>query len=282
MFRRADEVWLEEGSGSLPSHVLGFQWEEFEPVLTLLDRASGEVVEGPVRSADIDVSEVKCCVGRFDGDAHVPCPALAPVDKFYQCEECAGESFIPVQQCIFEPRCDGEECDSDFCRREHVLYLAFHGCRPKVGLSSTRRVERRLIEQGADAFALLGTYPTRRRARTAEKEISSRLRVPQSHRQDALLRQLTSPVDRAAIEELYGSLRERAASGFSLEPGAIHWLSGYPVELPLPQVPRLVDLPGMHRGELLGLKGRWMFSRSAEGIEALDMSGLPSRFVRLR
>ncbi len=282
MFRRADEVWLEEGSGSLPSHVLGFWWDGFEPRLTLLDRATGEITDVPVTSANMDVSARKVCVGRFEGDEHIPCPTEAVVDKFDLCDECAGESFIPVQQCIFEPRCDGEECDSDFCRREHVLYLAFHGRRPKVGMSSTRRVEKRLVEQGADAFALLGSYPTRRSARAAEKEISSSMRLPQFHRQSALLKQLTSPVDRGAVEGLYETLRESASSRFSIEVGPLKWLSEYPVRLPLPEVPCLVALPGMHRGELLGLKGRWMFSRSATGIEALDMSDLPSRFVRLR
>ena len=282
MFERADEVWLRETSRSLPSHVLGFEWNGFDPTLTLLDRTSGDVTERGIDSANLDVSEVKACVGYFEGDRHVPCAREASVAKFHQCAECAGESFIPHQECVFEPRCDGEECDSDFCRREHVLYIAFHGSKVKVGMSSSRRVERRLIEQGADGFAILGAYPTRRRARTAEKEISSRLRIPQFHRQDALLRQLTAPVDTAAIEERYEDLRNATASHFDLEVEPLRWLPGYPIELPLPQTPLLVGLPGMHRGELLGLKGRWMFFRTSGGIRALDMSDLTSRFANLR
>ena len=30
------------------------------------------------------------------------------------------------EESILEPQCDGAKCDSDLCRRKHVLYVTFH------------------------------------------------------------------------------------------------------------------------------------------------------------
>ena len=282
MFTRADELWLDDVEGRLPYHVLGYGWDGFSPQLDCLDTRTGRLVPDMVlEPVDLVVGRVRKCVGRFEGDVHIGCPDDATVTRFVQCASCAGESFIPHQECIFEPKCDGELCDVEFCRRQHVLYLAFYGGHAKIGMSSTRRVERRLIEQGADAYAIIGTYPTRRRAREAEKEISAKLRIPQSYRQVQLLKDLTRPVDAEAIEEQMARLGASLADRFGLEPERVSWLDSYPIDLPLETPPKLVETHGIHRGERIGIKGRWLVFES-NGLKALDLSDLPSRFVGAR
>ena len=277
MFERADVLWLSLVEDTLPYHALDFEWQGFEPSLTCVD-GRGDIAEVDLHRADYVISRRRVCIGRFEGDRYLKCPGAVAVARFAQCAECAEETFIPHQECIFEPKCDGELCDVDFCKREHVLYLAFYDTKAKVGMSSSRRLERRLIEQGADAFAVIGTYPTRRAARTAEKEISSALRVPQAFRQEALLKSLAFEVHVDAIEDRYSSLSGSLESRFGLKPERIHWLDEYPIELPLGSVPHLVDTPGRHRGEAVGLKGRWLIYRSSR-LNALNLSDVPSRFV---
>ena len=278
MFETADRLWLREIEPRLPYHAVEFGWAGFEPQLTCVVRGGIEVADIDIGSFDLTVSESRECVGYFDGDSYVPCPNHASVSRFSQCEACSGESFLPFQECVFEPKCDGEICDMEFCRREHVLYLAFYGTKAKIGMSSTRRIERRLVEQGADAYSIIGAFPTRRAARQAEKEMSSALKVPQAYRQDVVLRGFSETVDEARIEAQHGALASRIEDRFELSVEEVRWLDGYPIELPLSSSPRLRPTAGRHRGRLLGFKGKWAIFE-AGGICALNLSDVPSRFV---
>jgi hypothetical protein len=278
MIMRADRLWLEEVESRLPLHALEYYWDEFEPVLLCYDTARGKETSLGLESADFVVGSRKRCVGRFEDDRYVPCPFRAEVTKFSQCDKCAAEVFIEDQECIFDPKCEGEKCDNEFCKRPHVLYLAFYDTLPKVGMSSTRRVERRLVEQGADAFAIIGTFPNRYRAREAEKSLSAELELPQWYRQQTILANFSRPLDIAGMEAKYSQLKAAISSrgGYAVE--SLRMLSGYPLELPLPGVPNLQETPGMHMGRLLGVKGKWLLYES-RGLKALNMSDLVGRFM---
>jgi len=279
MFVRADQVLVEENEGSFPLHALEFSWEGFEPSLTCYDSRDGEVSEFDLEKVDFSVSRRRTCVGYFDdAGAYVPCPAAAPVERYNQCQGCSKEVFLPYQDCVFEPKCDGEICDIDFCRREHVLYIAFYDTRMKVGMSSSRRVEKRLIEQGADAFAVIGKFPTRKRAREAEKTISSRLGIPQFVRHGIALRNMARKVDSAGIEGRFLGLRITLRDMLRLEPEPLQWLTDYPIELPLKEVPRLQESWGRHRGRYIGIKGS-MLVYDADGLRALNLADLPARYL---
>ncbi len=262
-----------------PLHMLDFYWERFEPHMLCRDLRNDGIAEFDPRDVRFEVSRNKVCVGYFNDDGrHVPCPGRTPVSRFDQCPDCSSESFMPYQECIFEPRCDGETCDLEFCRREHVLYVAFFDTKMKIGMSSTRRVDRRLVEQGADAFSVIGAFPSRRKAREAEKGISTRLRLPQFHRQEELLKSLSKPVNVGGIESRHRALVLTLGEMYGLRPEPLKFLDGYPIELPLKQAPRLLYPWGRHSGAPIGIKGRWLIYESA-GMKALDLSDLPARFV---
>jgi len=282
MFARADQLLIEQLQDKFTLHAIDFHWEGFSPHLVCHDSAGSQVSEFDLKEVRFSVSKKKTCVGMFDDDGeYVPCPKNSPVSRFSQCPICAGESWIPHQECIFEPKCDGELCDLEFCRREHVLYVAFYDTRMKIGMSSTRRIEQRLIEQGADAFSIIGKWGTRKKAREAEKEFSERLRIPQSHRQELLLKSLSRPVDARGIEERFEALKSTLRERYHLDPEELHWLDRYPVELPLRDSPRLVDLWGSHRGDFVGIKGRWLIFES-DGLKALNLADVPARFLARR
>lgn len=278
MFETADRLWLRHVESSLRYHAVGFQWEGFEPSLTCVARGGDEVFDIDLGQVDFVIGDARECVGCFDGDSYTSCPNKTPVTRFAQCADCASESFIPFQECVFEPKCDGEICDMDFCRREHVLYLAFYDTKAKIGMSSTRRVERRLVEQGADAFAIIGAFPTRRQAREAEKQISSRLRIPQALRQEAVLSGFSRVVDAAGIEARFLDLASSIEAQFSLGVEGLRWMDAYPIDLPLDRPPHLIYTAGRHRGKLLGVKGKWLVYDSGS-INALNLSDVPSRHV---
>jgi hypothetical protein len=279
MFQRADQILVERNEDSYPLHALDFSWEGFEPSLSCYDSRDGEVSEFDLSDLDFSVSRKRVCIGYFDdGGRYVHCPKNAAVDKFSQCPECSKEVFLPVQECVFNPECEGERCGIEFCKREHVLYVAFYDTRMKIGMSSSRRVEKRLIEQGADAYALLGKAPNRKRARDLEKSISARLGIPQAVKLDIQLRNFVRKVDEQGIQGRYDGLKITMSEMFHLDPEPLRWIKGYPIELPLPSEPRLQDPCGRHKGRLVGIKGRWAIYES-KGLNALNLSYLPSRFL---
>lgn len=259
-------------------HALEFEWTDFEPSLTCWVHESGEVEDIGLDEVDFVISDDRACVGYFADGSYHRCPGGASVERFVQCPDCAGESFIPFQECVFEPRCHGEICGMEFCSREHILYLAFYGANTKIGMSSTRRIERRLIEQGADAYALVGAFPTRRSAREEEKRLSCQLSIPQALRQEKVLRGFVRGVDTGVIEEAHRGTASIIESRFGHRVGELHWLDGYPIELPLATAPRLMGTAGVHRGRLVGIKGKWLVYES-DGVRALNLSDIPSRFL---
>jgi hypothetical protein len=279
MFQRADQIMVEMNEDHFPLHALDFSWEGFEPTLTCYDVRDKEVSEFDLSDLDFSVSKKRACIGYFDDDGkYVACPRNAVVQKFAQCPECSKEVFLPVQECVFNPECEGDRCNIDFCKREHVLYVAFYDTRMKLGMSSTRRVERRLIEQGSDAFAILGKAPNRKRARELEKEVSERLGIPQAIKLDIQLRNFVRKLDEQGIQGRYEGLKITMAEMFHMDPEPLQWIKSYPIELPLPTVPKLQDSIGKHKGRLVGIKGRWAIYES-DGLKALNLSYLPSRFL---
>jgi len=279
MFVRADQLLIQNHEGDFPLHVLDFHWEDFEPHMICRDLRVEGISEFDLRDVRFAVSRKKTCVGYFDDDGtYVKCPSQMPVSRFDQCPDCASESFIPFQECIFEPMCDGERCDLEFCKREHVLYVAFYDTHMKIGMSSSRRVGKRLIEQGADAFSIVGSFSSRKKARDAEKSISSGLGIPQAHRQEQLLKSLAKETDIKGIESRHEELTKKLGKEYNLTPEPLHFLDQYPIELPLRQMPELQESWGMHKGQYLGVKGRWLIFDS-HGLKALNLSDLPSRFV---
>ncbi len=178
MFVRADLLLKDTVPEMAGRHVVHYGWEDFDPVLLVYDRRTDKTERLELDRLDWSLSEAKCCVGSFGEDGYRPCAHARKVTKFDQCSECAS-SWIPVQSCIYEPQCDGSRCESRICKREHTVYLAFFGSKAKIGMTTSRRLRERGIEQGADAIVPLVRKENRLEGRRAENEISKALRLPQ-------------------------------------------------------------------------------------------------------
>lgn len=277
MFARADQLRIEQIEDSFRLHAINYSWEGFEPHLTVFDIDDGQLSSLDLDNLNFSVSRKRVCIGSWVEDEYVPCPNAVPVTKFSQCAECSAE-LIPIQECIFEPKCEGDLCDSPLCRREHSVYIAFFGNRPKVGMTLKSRIQRRLIEQGADAYFEVATHPTRKAARDQEKLIGKTLKITERPAIRTVLESLNLPRRASLIEEGWKSISSSLEAIMGISAGDLELLDSYPLEEPLSEVPKYVESWGVHAGELIGIKGKLLIYKT-DKLSALKLSDLPSRFI---
>ncbi len=221
------------------------------------------------------VRPVRRCVGQFDASfRHVPCPTDEPVSVHRQCGPCSG---LDDAACVFEPRCQDDPaactCLTTFKGVPHAVYLAFHGTLPKVGMTTSRRLGRRLWEQGADAYLVIQQTGDRPSARSIEKQVSYVYRIPEHRAHRETLPQLARPVPWPQIEARAAELRQRLAPQYAIEP-VLHRVEGHPIAQPLGATPRRVPSEGLHRGLWVGAKGNHLVYREAPRSDRLQPGAL--------
>jgi len=275
-------------------HAISWEWEGYQPTLVTYDLKAKEVREltdqfRPGEHVDLIISDARRCVGSFIDGRYEPCKMRNVVSgQFDQCPLCAS-TWIPVQNCVFEPECDGtnitnERClgkGGDICAKPTHVYAAFYGDLVKVGMTLSTRFMERAIEQGADAIARLGTYPNRRAAREAENVLSKALRATQWVRKTTFLKAQGSIRDRETYQERLDTLLS-TSNGVATDPGELNMLDGYPLLPYDPSKAYFAELAGRHRGEVLGCKGKWLVYRLRdERVMMLDVSSVPSHYVTI-
>ena len=117
------------------------------------------------------------CIGFFCGGRHFECPDNRIVDGDYCCNECRIRDDFSM--CI---RCDGSFCSNEKNRREcernnYFVYLAAFDSLLKVGISFERRLQERLVEQGADFGAKVALIRDGQRVRLLEQQIRKTLGI---------------------------------------------------------------------------------------------------------
>jgi hypothetical protein len=206
---------------------------------------------------------VRRCVGNVEDGRHVPCPTAEPVSAHRQCAPCSG---LEDPECVFEPKCRSDPaactCVASFKGVPHAVYLAFHGTLPKVGMTQAWRIEKRLREQGADAWFKVQDCPDRGTARQVETQISFLYGYPEYRNHRETLPQLARPVPWEAIERRADECRLRLESAFPVE-RVLHRITDHPLVQPVPGVPRRVPTEGLHAGAWLGAKGTHLLYREA-------------------
>ncbi len=162
-------------------------------------------------------------------------------------------------------------CLASFKGVEHVVYLAFHGILPKVGMTQAWRVARRLREQGADAYFVVRGGLDRPGARLFEKQLHALHRVPEHRNHHETLPQMARPVPWPVVLERAAAWRERLAEH---APGPIITIEDHPIAQPLAARPRRVVAWGPHAGTWLGAKGNHLFFEEADRPGRLEL-GVP-------
>lgn len=277
MFIRADNLLSDTPPDSFEFHVINYSWEGFSPLLQVFDTGTGDIRRLPLDHLNLIVSSAKRCIGYFNERGYHPCHSQSVVKSFSQCEECAS-SWIPKIGCLFEPECEGEECDSSFCSKEHVVYVVFTGTKAKIGMTGSRRLRERGIEQGADAIAPLVRCDNRYEARLIEKKISKKLKLPQRLYGSKLVKEYLRPIPEEKLELRLNDIRRKLDGAHELVEAKMEFLSEYPMER-LDSVPHQAKVSGKHRGEILGLRGKHLFYRSGGKTKMINMSSMVSRFL---
>lgn len=262
-------------------HLLGFHVDRSVAAL-VADDATHQVRAVPLDGTFAwRFSRVRTCVGNVDGLTHRPCPTAEPVSLHRQCPPCSGlEDF----ECVFEPRCQDNpaacSCLATFKDVPHVVYLAFHGTLPKVGMTSRKRLPYRLFEQGADAYLVLQACPDRGTARSLEKQVSYVHKIPEHRSHRETLPQLARPVPWPVIEARAAQLIERLERHYDIE-RTLHRVAGHALDQPLTGVPRRVPTEGLHRGTWVGAKGTHLIYREAPRPDRLAAGSAPLAALKL-
>lgn len=278
MFARADQLRIADIEKDFPYHALHFGWEDYAPRLLLFDRNDESLrMMNFHETLSISIGKRRVCTGLFRGEDYLPCPNTRRVGRFAQCADC-GEELIPIQECLFEPRCDGGLCDSPICKRDHAIYIAFFGAKKKVGMTLRSRVRSRLIEQGADAYFVVGTSGTRKGARDIEKMISKRMRITERPSSTTVIGSMRIRRKKGYIEEQWAGISKTLEDKLSLNPGELHFLEDYPIEEPLKAEPKIIEPWGAHSGRIVGVKGKFLIYE-AERLSALNLAYLPARYI---
>lgn len=289
MFVRADRLLRGERPRWYSKHALWYYWKGFHPYLDLYDLERGDVEEldltATLRRFDLSVSEERECVGSVEEGEYRPCSEHAALQgAFDQCRSCAG-TWIPVQECIFEPRCAGDKCDSPLCRKRHVVYATFFGDLVKIGMTAGTRLRERAIEQGADAVARLAEFPNRLAAREAEKDISRRLRLPQRIRGEQIAEEMAKNPPAFSLKAKHERMKAALEDRYELLKEEVVLLDQYPGRELLMDIPnpRKVDAFGAHSGTMIGIKGRYLFYQDDEHDDwlMLPLADLPSRHLEI-
>lgn len=217
------------------------------------------------------------CVGAMGRDGHSPCPSRAPVTADRQCGRCAPS----WSACVFEPIDHGDE-RCFLCQREHVVYLALYGALPKVGMTSSSRVDVRLLEQGADGYFVIQRRRDRRAARRTERSVAMLHGIPEFRRHGELFAQMHRPGDPSMVANRAAAWSRKLADRFDVEP---FQEVRHPMFQVLPQRPGKMEPEGHHQGQARGAKGRYLFYEAqtplGPAVRALKLGDLVGRTLEL-
>lgn len=194
------------------------------------------------------------CAGRREGDKYIPCDS----DAAPYCEQCGGILPDPCVMCRGE--CTKRE---KTCTMEHSVYLAiFSPDLVKVGVSKTRRLETRLMEQGADIGLEIARFPDGELARKRERELAATYpdRVTFENKIDGLSQPMNSETLRMVYAR-YDAERVMRFDYFREKP----WMK--PIVL-VPHENMAIS------GRVLGVKGQALVVEKGSTLYAINLDGL--------
>jgi len=259
----------------------------------LTDGDPGEVVLERGKSISFRIGNGRLCVGhsRITRDystmeswkERVPCPTASYADSGSQCRACAANDAS--SPCA---RCTGETCAAhpgvrEKCENsEAYVYLAVFGDRVKAGVSQGRRVEKRWVEQGADAARRVLTA-NGREARIYEKRIQDELGALKGVKADAKM----SFTDPRELEYGLKSLDTHAVKLLALFPSTRHVdeettllteVYGLPQTRVRPIEAKIRDNAAVS-GKILGAKGPILYLENTGIIYSVNLHTLIGRKI---
>ncbi|MFT7621349.1 MAG: hypothetical protein ACI9WU_000510 [Myxococcota bacterium] len=265
--------------------VVGYGWRDGSPELRLRDR-DPIAIQGDLAFSLVDKRH---CIGWRDrtGPASQlrPCPTLDDTSGV-QCGSCSRrEGFWACMTC------DGFECPAlqpsmlDYCRGEHVLYLAcFGGNSVKVGTASGPRRVARLIEQGPLAAGHIARAPGPVIKQMEALAVRAGLveAVRRSRKWQEYQSRATQAEGRRRIERAYRMVLDRLPEHYHEHLHAPDWvpLEAGPQGLHNTQMIRIE--PGDKvAGRVLGARGHVVILDDGAGPFAVDLAAFRSWYLDL-
>jgi hypothetical protein len=262
-------------------------------VKLLTDGDPADIVLERRKSITFRVGKGRFCVGHSQvtrdystmdsWKEHVSCPTSSLADSGNQCKSCAANDASGP--CV---RCTGETCSAhssvrEACEQgEAFVYLAVFSDRVKAGVSQGRRVEKRWIEQGADAARRILTG-NGREVRLYEKRIQDELGVLKRIKAD----EKTAFTDSKELEWGLRSLEERVGKIRGLLPSAKHVDEDTTLLTPIYGLPQTKIQPVEVKirdntavsGKILGAKGPILYLENTGIIYSVNLYALTGRKI---
>ena len=243
-------------------------------------------------SISLRVLKGRFCTGysrlsREDGNSgiwkeHTPCQNESAITSGTQCRKCQQHDVsVPCA------RCDGRHCLAPHelkqaCERDvaYVYIASFGGGRLKAGVSHGSRVERRWVEQGADAARRVLTgngMEVRRFEKRIQVELGALRHLKPEEKMDPKLSQ--DPSDELRLLEEYA---EKIHGAF---PKANHFHEESTLLLPLYDLPAIRTKPVELRigdgvelsGRIIGVKGPVLFMERNGLVSSVSLHRLVGR-----
>jgi hypothetical protein len=276
--------------------VYATRWEQSDGAWRaklLLDGDPGEITLERGRRVSFKIGKGRFCVGRSritrdystmdSWKERIPCPTSSPAESGSQCKNCSiNDASRPCARCTGET-CNAEQSVREKCENsEAFVYLAVFGDRVKAGVSQGRRVEKRWIEQGADAARRI-LAGNGREVRVYEKRIQDDLGALKGLKTDDKMA-LTDPKD---LERGLRSLDERVKAARRMFPSAKYIeeattlfasVYGLPEDVTRPIEAKIRDNAAIV-GKILGVKGPVLFIENAGITYSVNLRALTGRKI---
>ena len=146
-------------------------------------------------------------------------------------------------------------------------------------MTSQKRLAMRIIEQGADAYTLVNALPNRLSARVLERSISRTLGFRESYEPEEMLRTLTERLRISVINERFKLIARSLKNKFGLACSDLTFVDKYQLDVPLRSTPKLLRTKGIHRGRVVGIKGKFLIYEN-NGLYALRLDELLGNYIQ--
>jgi hypothetical protein len=151
---------------------------------------------------------------------------------------------------------------------------------PKVGMTSYDRLYTRIVEQGADAVSIIAGVSNRYSARALERQVSKILQLKENYDPEIILRTFTQRLHKKEIEEKFSLIATSLKDRFQLKCSELDFINDYTLDAPLRSTPVLKSTVGMHRGKLIGIKGKFLIYES-KGLNALKLNEMLGLYMMI-
>ena len=254
--------------------LIKYKWEtnkiSGEPFLFARD--GGKIVKMKLFDDKISMKiGKKYCTGYAKNGRQHECPKRRIVDNEKVCRECAlNDDFFLCMKCTGE-ECINEPQRSACMKNNYNIYLAAFGTMLKVGISYEPRLLERLIEQGADMGAKIGTVQDGKLVRMMEQKIRAGLGITDRMTGIEKHNMLFGNINTASIN-IFNAYTKLKSSGFSLSGPEIYDLQSIYRLSSVSTMPQMFNVQegASLDGNIIAAKGNLIIVKTETGMFSVN------------